>query len=558
MAQDIKTDKLIGQVFEGKYRIEALIARGGMAKVYKSLQTNLNRNVAIKVLDPKHVDASDPEFRKRFELEAQMTSQLNHPNTVTIHDYGYNEEEDVYYFVMEYIEGKTLRREMKQEGEFDVERALRIAQQIARSVRQANSVGVIHRDLKPSNVLLTTHDEDRDWVKVVDFGLLKLRKESVEQSSKGVLMGSPRYMSPEQIRRVELDHRSDIYSLGVNFYQMLSGRAPFVGQRAMEILMGHLNNPPPQISAITERDDIPPEVESYAMTMLSKKPEERPTDMDEVIEVLGRLRKQVRKSIPPMATSSTTQEMDVPEISASHPRPIDGEISGQSSAPTQWSDTVPASELSQVPLQGASPVLPPEVTGVQETPSRRGLWIAIASVFILLAGGGTIAYIFASDLGVTRKPRIQTATVAGEPVEQQGQGNPEGEEPEVVTKTFKVRFETVPEGVDVFEGDAPICTTPCDTDWIVAEGESGPRIFTYVKADHERLERVEEVPAHDITIDVELIPLDKKGEKTSKRPAVKVRPKGPKKPPKSDKQAGDEPPPKKQKKGLGLDEEFPE
>jgi serine/threonine-protein kinase len=509
------------------------------------------------------VDASDPEFRKRFELEAQMTSQLNHPNTVTIHDYGYNQEEDVYYFVMEYIEGKTLRREMKQEGEFDVERALRIAQQIARSVRQAHSVGVIHRDLKPSNVLLTTHDEDRDWVKVVDFGLLKLRKESVEQSSKGVLMGSPRYMSPEQIRRVELDHRSDIYSLGVNFYQMLSGRAPFVGQRAMEILMGHLNNPPPQISAVTERDDIPPEVESYAMTMLSKKSEERPTDMDEVIEVLGRLRKQVRKSIPPMAASSTTQEMDVPEVSANLLRPVEEEISAQSSAPTQWSDTVPASELSQVPLHGASQVLPPEVTGVQEAPSRKGVWIAIASVVILLAGGGTIAYIFASDLGVTKKPRIQTAAVAGEFVEQQGnpegeEGSEEGEELEAATKTFKIRFETVPEGVDVLEGDAPICTTPCDTDWIVVEGESGPRTFTYVKADHERLERMEEVPAHDITVDVELLPLDKKGEKTSKRPAVKVRPKGPKKLPKSDKKAGDETPPKKMKKGLGLDEEFPE
>ncbi|MBW2264319.1 MAG: serine/threonine protein kinase, partial [Deltaproteobacteria bacterium] len=267
MAQDVKTDKLIGQTLDGKYKIEALIARGGMAKVYKSLQINLNRNVAIKVLDPKHVDADDPEFRKRFELEAQMTSQLNHPNTVTIHDYGYSEKLDVFYFVMEFIQGKTLRREMKQVGEFPVDRALYVSQQIARSVRQAHSVGVVHRDLKPSNVLLTTHDEDRDWVKVVDFGLLKLKKESLQESSKGVLMGSPRYMSPEQIKRSDLDHRTDVYSLGVNLYQMLAGRAPFVGQRAMDILMGHINNAAPQISSITERDDISVEVEAFALTL---------------------------------------------------------------------------------------------------------------------------------------------------------------------------------------------------------------------------------------------------------------------------------------------------
>jgi serine/threonine-protein kinase len=549
LAQDVKTDKLIGQTLEGKYKIQALIARGGMAKVYKSLQTNLNRNVAIKVLDPKHVDADDPEFRKRFELEAQMTSQLNHPNTVTIHDYGFNEKLDVFYFVMEFIDGKTLRREMKQEGEFPVDRALHISQQIARSVRQAHSVGVVHRDLKPSNVLLTTHDEDRDWVKVVDFGLLKLRKESVAESSKGVLMGSPRYMSPEQIKRGELDHRTDVYSLGVNLYQMLSGRAPFVGQRAMDVLMGHINSPPPPLSSLTGRDDVPAEVEAFVMTLLAKKPDERPDDMEEVIEVLGRLRKQVRASIPPAARAAPLQP--IPQTASSPGE----EIPPGSSAPTQWSDTVPASELA--PVTGAAPVLQPQDTGVQEAPSRKGMWVAIASILVLLMGGGAIAVIFSMDLGLTKKkPKIQRASVAGEVKPTPGVDEVE-EAPEETTpaiQTFKVRFATDPEGADVFEGDAALCTTPCETDWIVVEGEGEPRTFTLIKEGHENLEVVEEIPASDIDVDVILTPVKKAG----KKPAVKVHSKGLKKPPKSDTSTGDDSQGKKKKKALGLDEEFPE
>lgn len=557
MVKEIGTDKLIGQMLESKYKIEALVARGGMAKVYKSLQTNLNRSVAIKVLDPKHVDADDPEFRKRFELEAQMTSQLNHPNTVTIHDYGYSEELDCYYFVMEYITGKTLRREMKQVGEFDVDRALHVAQQIARSVRQAHSVGVIHRDLKPSNVLLTQHDEDRDWVKVVDFGLLKLKRETLEASSKGVLMGSPRYMSPEQIKRSELDHRSDVYSLGVNLYQMLAGRAPFVGQRAMEILMGHINNPPPQISSITEREDIPPEVESFALTLLSKKPDERPEDMEEVIEVLGRLRKQVRKSLAPGPPKT---KPDMPEISSDLLRPVgEEEISTQSSAPTQWSDTVPASELGQMPVHSSSQVMQPVDTGVHEQPSRRGMWVALASLLVLLMGGGAIAVIFMTDIGGKRKPRVQTATVVqagSEPGEESGE---EAEEPAgPIIRTHEVAFETDPEGADVFEGDTYVCKTPCSTDWIVVDDKGDPRTFVIMMEGYENLELIEDAPTTDITLDLDLFPSETGEKKPSKRPSVKVKPSGLKKPGKRPPKTDETESKKKKKKKLGLDEVFPE
>ncbi|MFH1436947.1 MAG: serine/threonine-protein kinase, partial [Pseudomonadota bacterium] len=318
-----------------------------MAKVYKSEQRHLNRTVAVKVLDPKHVGADDPEFQKRFELEAQMTSQLNHPNTVTIHDYGFNAENHFYFFVMEFIKGKTLRRAMKEEGIFEIDRALHIGRQIARSVRQANSVGVIHRDLKPSNVLLTSHDRDTNYVKVVDFGLLKLKKESAFDGEKteGTLMGSPRYMSPEQIKRLPVDHRSDIYSLGVNLYQMLTGRPPFAGSSAVQILMGHLNQAPPAFSACNPRNAVPDRIEEFVMKCLSKDPNGRPQDMDEVIETIAELKKNIGEKPGAYSSVPTSGQVDVVGTDRTAEQEGDDrssmeEAPSQPSAPPAWSDTL--------------------------------------------------------------------------------------------------------------------------------------------------------------------------------------------------------------------------
>lgn len=560
MAKKVDTDKLIGQVLGQKYKIESLVARGGMAKVYRSLQTNLNRPVAVKVLDPKHVDASDPQFRERFELEAQMTSQLNHPNTVTIHDYGYSEKWDCFYFVMEFIKGKTLRREMKEQGCFPVPRALYIAQQVARSVRQAHSVGVVHRDLKPSNILLTQHDDDRDWVKVVDFGLLKLHKESVAESSKGVLMGSPRYMSPEQIKRDELDHRTDIYSLGVNLYQMLAGRPPFLGDKAMDILMGHLSEPPEMFSTYTDREDVPAEVESFTMQLLAKNPDDRPHDMEEVIEALGRLRKTVRKDSvapPPKSTQKKKDEEksddDAEDLSAN----IE-EISAQSSVPAGWSDTVPAQELTPMPSQPSASVMSPMPEDGSSS-GRKVLWILLASLIVLALGGGAIVYIYTADIG--KKSQAEQPLGPVVPVEdriiekEEPEEQPEDPGPPPI-QTFKVNFTTDPEGADVFEGDAMLCTTPCDTDWIVVEGEGEPRKFTLIKEGYERLEIIENVPFEDIDITIDLFPSET-GKKPVKKPPVKV-PGNTATPPDKHLPKGDDKPPAKKKKSLGLDEEFPD
>src|SRR5688500_5166525 len=164
-------DPLVGRVINDRFRIVGLIARGGMGKVYRAVQAPLGREVALKVLNPNYQGDHDPEFHKRFFLEASICSKLTHPNTITIFDYG-KTDDDVYYIAMELLEGRTLHRALREEGPFDGERVMHIGRQICRSLREAHGLGVIHRDLKPANVYLVQHGDENDFVKVLDFGLV--------------------------------------------------------------------------------------------------------------------------------------------------------------------------------------------------------------------------------------------------------------------------------------------------------------------------------------------------------------------------------------------------
>src|ERR1700712_4339923 len=239
-------DPLIGRVINERYRVVATIARGGMGKVYRAEQQPLGRLVALKVLSPNYTGDNDPEFHKRFFLEASIASKLSHPNTVTIFDYG-KTDDDIYYIAMELLEGRTLHRVLRDDAPLSAERTMHIARQICRSLREAHNIGVIHRDLKPANVFLLNHGDEVDVVKVLDFGLVKnLLDKGEELTQTGLFMGSPKYMSPEQIRGDACDGRVDIYALGVMMYEMLTGKVPFDRQNSVNILMAHTH------------EDIPP------------------------------------------------------------------------------------------------------------------------------------------------------------------------------------------------------------------------------------------------------------------------------------------------------------
>src|ERR1017187_2223464 len=238
-------DPLIGRVINDRFKINALIARGGMGKVYRAEQAPLGRVCALKVLNPSYAGDQDPEFHKRFFLEASIASKLTHPNTVTIFDYG-RTEDDVYYMAMEYLEGHTLHRAIREAGHFPEERTAHIARQICRALREAHSLGVIHRDLKPANIFLVEHGDEPDFVKVLDFGLVKnLADNGGDLTQTGMFMGSPKYMAPEQIRGDRVDARTDVYALGIILCEMLTGKVPFDRPTSVNILMAHMNEDAP-------------------------------------------------------------------------------------------------------------------------------------------------------------------------------------------------------------------------------------------------------------------------------------------------------------------------
>src|SRR5499426_1490818 len=259
----------------GAYKILALLGRGGMGVVYRARDERLRREVAIKVLPASF--AHDADRLRRFEQEAHATSALNHPNILTIHDIGAHEGAP--YIVAELLEGKELRQQLEQ-GALPVRQALEYAQQITRGLAAAHEKGVVHRDLKPENLFITKDGR----VKILDFGLAKLKPPQIDAADSqaptqkkitdpGTVMGTVGYMSPEQVRGQEADHRSDIFSFGVILYEMLSGRRTFGGESSMEVMNAILKEEPQELGETNAK--ISPALEKIVRRCLEKKPERR-------------------------------------------------------------------------------------------------------------------------------------------------------------------------------------------------------------------------------------------------------------------------------------------
>src|SRR5256885_13043720 len=284
---------LLGRVLNDRYRILEVIGHGGMGRVYKALQAPLDRLVALKILGAGH--DRDPNFYKRFFLEASVTAKLTHPNTITLYDYG-RTDDGIFFIAMEFLDGRTLSQTIQSEGALAQERVIHIAQQICRSLREAHALGIIHRDLKPANVMLLRQQDDHDFVKVLDFGLVKFFSgEGPENdiTNAGTFMGSPHYIAPEQARNQGPDQRCDIYSLGVLLYQMLTGKVPFTAPNPVDIILKHLHEapvPPRQV-----RPDLPidPQMESIVLRCLPKDRADRFQSMDELLGSLKLVRQQL-------------------------------------------------------------------------------------------------------------------------------------------------------------------------------------------------------------------------------------------------------------------------
>lgn len=285
------TDPLLGSVVQGRYRIDRLLARGGMGAIYLAEQVPLGRAVALKVLVPSALRAdNDGELRRRFLREAETCAKLRHPNTVVVFDYGTlplaGGEGEGLFIAMEYVAGRTLGQALREDGRFDAARVSAIAVQVARSLREAHAAGIVHRDLKPGNVMLTPgSDDERETVKVLDFGVAKVLGEASDGLTvAGSFVGSPRYASPEQIQELDVDGRSDLYSLGVVMYELLAGVPPFQAGDTIRMLMAHVRDAPPPLSDRVE--GVPVELAELVHALLEKDPARRPADADAVIQAL--------------------------------------------------------------------------------------------------------------------------------------------------------------------------------------------------------------------------------------------------------------------------------
>jgi len=275
-------DPLIGHTIDGKYELISKLGEGGMSVVYRARRAHIGDDVAVKILLRKFVE--DDAARTRFRREARAAAMLRHQNVITIHDFGETDDEHApAYIVMEFIRGTPLRELLKNEGSFSVERGLRLMRGICAGVSAAHRQGVVHRDLKPENILVVAPDDDFEFesVRVVDFGLAKLMADA--GAATGVVLGTPFYMSPEQAMGEPLDARSDVYSLGTMFYEMLAGTRPFEAATVSGVINRHLYEPPPPFSPALA---IPRRVSTAIMQALAKEPDDRPQTAGDLARLL--------------------------------------------------------------------------------------------------------------------------------------------------------------------------------------------------------------------------------------------------------------------------------
>jgi serine/threonine-protein kinase len=253
------------RTFSGRYEVTHLIARGGMAQVYRALDLRLGRHVALKVLFPEL--SVDRTFVERFRREAQAAANLSHPNVVAVYDWG--EDEGTYFIVMELITGTSLATALRAERTLAATRAASIAAQVASALTYAHRHGVVHRDIKPGNVMLT----DDGQVKVTDFGIAQAVSTEEGLTMAGSVMGTAAYFSPEQAEGAVVDGRSDVYSLGIVLYEMLAGRTPFVGDSPVAVASMHVRNTPPLLRDLNPA--VPVDIEAVTMRALAKAPDDR-------------------------------------------------------------------------------------------------------------------------------------------------------------------------------------------------------------------------------------------------------------------------------------------
>ncbi|WP_224249114.1 serine/threonine-protein kinase [Hyalangium gracile] len=408
-------DEYIGQTLAKKYRVEALIGEGGMGKVYRARQLALDKQVVLKVLRQSLL--SDERTVARFQREAKAASRLNHPNSISILDFG-QAEDGALFIAMEFVPGQDLHQVLSREWPLPESRVVRIVSQVLSALSDAHGAGVIHRDLKPENIMVEQRRNEPDFVKVLDFGIAKITDSSGEDvpalTRAGFVCGTPEYMSPEQARGAQLDHRSDLYAVGVILYQLTTGLLPFESDSAVGFATKHLTEEPPPPSRRRPDARISPAMERLILRALSKDPNDRPANAEafkaELLAVLDRERRRVEQTARRVAAAQAPAPMSSPVLA-----PIPRRATGGSHLSTQprtdpgWGANEPTVEATvravpelmqtmQNPMPTTSDRTEAVVPTAREDEGGFGFFKAL-TITLLLAALAIAAYYYYTNFG---------------------------------------------------------------------------------------------------------------------------------------------------------------
>jgi serine/threonine-protein kinase len=377
-------DPVPNTMVDGRYRVVSRLGSGGMADVFLAEDQQLGRKVALKLL--YHRFAQDPDFVERFRREAQAAAGLQHPNVVSVYDRG--TFDDTYYIAMEYLPGRSLKQLIRDEAPLDPLRAIDITIQILKAARFAHRRGVIHRDLKPHNVIV----DDSGHAKVTDFGIA--RAGASDMTETGSIMGTAQYLSPEQAQGHPVNAGSDLYSIGVVLYEMLTGRVPFEADSAVSIALKHVSEAPPPPSSINP--NIPPELEQTVLWVLNKNASDRPADADQLITVLEHCREAITSAGAGQHTASMAAV-----AAAGAAAGVGAAIGGPGLAAYQQAQSQATNGSGEM-----SAVRPPE----DDEGRGWALWGWVALVVLLIAGAAAAAYF------LTRPKQVLVPKVIGEQI----------------------------------------------------------------------------------------------------------------------------------------------
>jgi serine/threonine-protein kinase len=371
-----------GSLVDGRYRVISRLGAGGMADVVLAEDEQLGRKVALKLLHRRF--AEDPDFVERFRREAQAAASLQHPNVVQVYDRG--GYDGIYYIAMEYLPGRSLKQLIRDEAPLDPLRTIDITMQILKAARFAHQRGVIHRDLKPHNVIV----DDDDGAKVTDFGIA--RAGASDMTETGSIMGTAQYLSPEQAQGHAVSERSDLYSVGVVMYEMLTGRVPFDAESAVTIALKHVSEAP--VPPRERNPDVPRPLEQVVLWALNKNPADRPADADEFTRVLTQVREAIVAGTPGQVTAKMAA------IAA-------GAVGTAAAVPTALMPSAPVAAYGVAERPVVGEVLPYEEPPPDDPGRSPWPWLALLVILALLAGGAVAAYL------LTRPAQATVPSVVG-------------------------------------------------------------------------------------------------------------------------------------------------